>query len=605
MCAIAGFIDFKEDARRYESTYKQMLNLMHRRGPDENGSYQSERACLLHSRLAVIDPINGKQPMCAQIDEKEVVLVYNGELYNTEELLRELCSVGHKFKENSDTEVLLHSYLEWGEKCLDKLNGIYAFAIWDSQSQKVFIARDRMGVKPLFYSLINEKLIFASEIKALLCHPLVEPEINRQGVAELLLIGPGRTPGYGVFSQIEELKPGHFATFTKLNSLCVKQYWQLEAKEHGQSLDETVEFVGHLLRDAIRRQTVSDVPLCAFLSGGLDSSAISALSEVKQTFSVEYSENDKYFKANAFQPDSDNKYIEKMVNHLGIQHNNIVIGTDELVDALFDAVNARDLPGMADVDSSLLLFTRSVKKHATVALSGECADELFGGYPWYRDDKLLNQHSFPWSQSTSYRASFANEAIWDGFNSTAYVQNKYTDTITNINYLDGESEKEKRMRQMFKLNIDWFMQTLLDRKDRMSMYNGLEVRVPFCDHRLTEYLYNVPWEMKNYQGREKGLLRKALEGVLPNEVLWRKKSPYPKTHHPDYLKKVSDLLRDILSNSNSPILDIVNRKSLEKLLLNSNDNIPWYGQLMTVPQTIAYFIQMNAWLKMHHIKISL
>jgi len=605
MCGIAGFIDFDEDARRYVNAYGEMLNLLSRRGPDENGTYLSERACLLHTRLAVIDPENGKQPMREQTGEQEIVLVYNGELYNTEELRLELQLLGHHFKERSDTEVLLHAYLEWGEKCLDKLNGIYAFAIWDGNAQAMFAARDRMGVKPFFYTLIDGKLIFSSEIKALLCHPLVAPEIDRQGIAELLLIGPGRTPGYGVFRQIEELKPGHYAIFSQTGKLCVKPYWQLEAREHRQSFDGTVEVVRYLVKDAIRRQTVSDVPLCAFLSGGLDSSAVSVLSGVKQTFSVEYSENDKYFKKTAYQPDSDKKYIESMVSFLGIQHNNIVIGTDELVDALYEAVEARDLPGMADVDSSLLIFCRSVKKHATVVLSGECADELFGGYPWYRDDNLLNRNCFPWSQSVSYRASFANPDIWDGFDPVSYVQDKYTATINSAECSDEEAEKERRMKQMFKLNIDWFMQTLLDRKDRMSMYSGLEVRVPFCDHRLTKYLYNVPWEMKNYQGREKGLLRKALEGILPDDVLWRKKSPYPKTHHPDYLKKVSCLLRDILNDPNSPVLDVVNRKSLEKLLHNPDNEIPWYGQLMTVPQTIAYFVQMNIWMKKYNVRVRL
>lgn len=603
MCGIAGLIDFAGDARRYKNTYQDMLHLLRRRGPDDSGSYLSPHACLLHTRLAVIDIENGKQPMREQLGDDEMVLVYNGELYNTAELRRDLALLGHKFRGHSDTEVLLRAYIEWGEGCLERLNGIYAFAVWDGKEQTLFAARDRMGVKPFFYSVVGGQLIFASEIKALLCHPLVRPEIDRQGVAELLLLGPGRTPGAGVFRQIEELKPGHCATFASAGGLQVKPYWRLRAGEHRESFDETVETVRFLVRDAIERQTVSDVPLCAFLSGGLDSSAICTLSGVKQTFSVDYVENEKYFKTSLYQPNSDQAYIGQMVNFLGTKHTNVIIQTDELVDALFEAVEARDLPGMADVDSSLLLFCRAVKEHATVALSGECADELFGGYPWYRDDKILNHDGFPWSQSTDYRASFARKGLWEGFDPALYVRQKYEGTLSDTGTRGDESGTDRRIRQMYRLNTDWFMQTLLDRKDRMSMYSGLEVRVPFCDHRLAEYLYNVPWAFKNDGGREKGLLREALRGVLPEEVLWRKKSPYPKTHHPDYLKKVSAVLRDVVHSPGSPVLDIVDRESLKRLLVSAHDDTPWYGQLMTVPQTIAYFIQLNAWMEKYRVRL--
>ena len=603
MCGIAGLIDFDEDAKRYKHHYEEMLQRLSRRGPDENGTYLSEKACLLHARLSVVDVENGKQPMRRQWGEQAMVLVYNGELYNAAELRKELKLLGHTFQENSDTEVLLLSYMEWGEDCVAQLNGIYAFAIWDERQQRLFICRDRMGVKPFFYCLVNGKLIFASEIKALLCHPLVQPIVDQNGIAELILLGPGRTSGTAVFQQIKELKAGFCGTFSKYKGLQTRSYWYMEAKEHTESFGETIENVRYLVKDSIRRQTVSDVPLCAFLSGGLDSSAISALSEVTQTFSVDYMENDKYFKANTFQPNSDKMYIEQMTSFLGIKHNRIMLETDELVDALFEAVEARDLPGMADVDSSLLLFCRSVKNHATVALSGECADELFGGYPWYRDEKILKQNGFPWSQSTLYRSSFIKKGVLDEINPTAYVQQKYDETIQDTKVNVGDSDEEKRMKQMVRLNTDWFMQTLLDRKDRMSMYSGLEVRVPFCDHRIAEYMYNVPWEFKNHQGREKGLLREALRDVLPEDVLWRKKSPYPKTHHPMYLKKVSGILSDICSNPNAAIFDMLERSAVENLLKNTENTTPWYGQLMTTPQTIAYLIQMNTWLEKYHVRL--
>ena len=265
------------------------------------------------------------------------------------------------------------------------------------------------------------------------------------------------------------------------------------------------------------------------------------------------------------------------------------------------AVDARDLPGMADVDSSLLLFCKEIKKHCTVALSGECADEIFGGYPWYRDKDIRAINGFPWSQTTSYRKSFIkdNVKLPDAGN---FVYSKYKDTIINTSKIDKLSPLESRMKEMMKLNLDWFMQTLLDRKDRMSMYNGLEVRVPFCDYRIAEYLYSVPWEYKDYNSYEKGLLRKAMEDFLPEEVLWRKKSPYPKTHNPKYLQIVSKLLKEVIENPSSPVLTFIKKSELEKLL-NTDKNEPWYGQLMTTPQTIAYFLQINYWLEKYKIII--
>lgn len=603
MCGIAGLIDFNGDARRYMDTYEQMLNVMGHRGPDEGGTFLSENACLVHTRLSVVDVENGKQPMTRSVLGKDLTMVYNGELYNTEDIRYKLKNLGHAFEERSDTEVLLHSYMEWGENCVEQLNGIYAFAIWDGRTKTLFAARDRMGVKPFFYSTEGGQFVFGSEIKILLTRPDICPEIGMDGICELFLIGPGRTPGFGVFRGIKELKPGYSLTFSR-NGLNVDQYWKIIAQKHTEDFDETVAHTSFLIKDAIKRQTVSDVPLCSFLSGGLDSSAIAALSGVRKTFSVDYSENDKYFKPTAFQPNSDSQFIGTMSDFLGTKHTNIVVGTEELVDALFESVLARDLPGMADVDSSLLLFCRQVKKEATVALSGECADEIFGGYPWYRNEKVLNAPGFPWSQSTQYKASFMCSEFRHAIDPQKYVMDRCNSTINDTDGVLNEPAKEKRMREMFRLNTDWFMQTLLDRKDRMSMWSGLEVRVPFCDHRIAQYLYNVPWEYKNYEDREKGLLRQALTEVLPDEILWRKKSPFPKTHNPKYLSLVSSLLRDVISSPSARLLEIVDKEAILKLLDGGENSNPWYGQLMTVPQTIAYFLQLNYWLETYKVRIS-
>jgi asparagine synthase (glutamine-hydrolysing) len=610
MCGIAGAIHWQENQETKRDIFIKMQETLRRRGPDQNGLYISPEAALIHARLSVVDLTNGIQPMHLAKGDGELVLVYNGELYNTEELRAELAAKGHRFEGHSDTEVLLHAYAQWGYACVDRFNGIFAFAVWETATQSLFLARDRMGVKPLFYCAQKNSLLFASEIKALLAHPGVEPVVTLDSIAEIMLIGPGRTPGYGVFSGIEELKPGCCATYTRYG-FRAWQYWKLTDHPHEDSFEQTVEKTRALVSDAIERQLVSDVPLGTFLSGGLDSSIISSVAnrhfrqrgQRLNTFSVEYRDNAKYFKTSKFQPNSDESYIERMCAYLGSEHHRIVLDTDELTQALFEAVKARDLPGMADVDASLLLFCREIKKHVTVALSGECADEIFGGYPWYRDKEIRERYGFPWAQSTAYRASFLTPELAEQIDGPAYVDRRYADTLAACSILPGTSPDERRMKEMVNLNFNWFMQTLLDRKDRMSMYSGLEVRVPFCDVRIAEYLYGVPWEYKDYNGTEKGLLRMAMQDILPEEVLWRKKSPYPKTHNPAYLAQVSRLLREVIEDASSPLLHLVKKDAVDALLL-ANNPTPWYGQLMTTPQTIAYLLQVNYWLDQYNIRIA-
>lgn len=621
MCAIAGI--FRYNSLSYDPLSAscspdtdKILFSMRRRGPDDRGSFSPKDApnhaplTLYHTRLSVIDPDGGKQPMLFYDGETiPYAIVYNGELYNTPELKAELIRRGHTFLTHTDTEVVLHSYIEWKEKCLERMNGIFAFAVWDAPERKLFLARDRMGVKPLFFIHDPERFIFASEIKTLFAFPNVNACLDSSGIAELMLLGPGRTPGCGVFKGVRELAPAEYAVLDAGGQLHIHRYWKLTAHPHDLPFSETKAAVSALVRDAIRRQLVSDVPIGTFLSGGLDSSLISSAAcdflkeEGKHltTFSVDYRDNDRYFRPGKFQPQSDSGFIPLMQRFLSekdplCSHHLITLDTPALADALSDAVDARDLPGMADIDSSLLLFCKEIRREVTVALSGECADELFGGYPWYRDPEIREKAGFPWAQTTGWRSSFIRPEILSDLDPEQFMSVREKQTLSDTDTLPTDSPLERRMRQMMRLNTDWFMQTLLDRKDRMSMYWGLEVRVPFCDYRIAEYLYNVPWEQKEWGGYEKGLLRKAVEDLLPPEVLWRKKSPYPKTHHPGYRAAVSRLLREILSDYDPPLLRLVRRKALEQLLTDDSA-IPWYGQLMTAPQTIAYMVQLNDWLK--------
>ncbi len=610
MCAIAGEVNIK-DGVGFSPYHADMIEVMKKRGPDDDGMYCDNCAVLLHARLAVIDPKNGRQPMNSTTGENYFTIVYNGELYNTAEIRSQLELLGHRFHTHSDTEVVLKAYIQYGEKCVEHFNGIFAFAVWEEESHTLFVARDRMGVKPFFYALRGGSFIFASEIKGILQHPAVEPVIGKTGLSEIVFMGPGRTPGCGVFEGVEELRPGHFGYFTK-EGLRVKQYWKYEDKPHEDNLQDTIQIVKSLIFDAVKRQMVSDVPIGTFLSGGLDSSLISAIAAEQlalrgqqlKTFTITYKDNDKYFTGSKFQPNSDDDFVGVMVNFLNSDHTRVVIDTPQLVNALYKAVEARDLPGMADVDASLLLFCKEIKEQVTVGLSGECADEIFGGYPWYRDEKIRAAYGFPWAQSTAYRAGFVNKEIAGELDGAGYINKRYEDSLAEVSIRHNLDKEEARMRQMIHLNTYWFMQTLLDRKDRMSMYNGLEVRVPFCDHRIAEYMYSVPWSMKNLGGREKGLLRAAMQGVLPSEILWRKKSPYPKTHNPGYTKALSGVICDILSDVDSPLFKIMDRGAVASLLYTDRAE-PWYGQLMTTPQTMAYMIQINYWIEKYGVKVKL
>ena len=601
MCGIAGLVGLPYEESRLETMRKTML----RRGPDSNGISRQDGCVLLHSRLAIVDPAGGMQPMELCCAGECYTLVYNGELYNTQEVKNELIRLGHSFKGHSDTEVVLHAYAQWKEECLHKFNGIFGFGVWEHYRKRLFLARDRIGVKPLFYALKDRGLLFASEIKTILTSGIVKPRLDAEGAAQLMLMGPGRIPGSGVFRDIQELEPGYCGWFEN-GIWCKKQYWKLKDREHRESFEETAEQVRYLVTDAIKRQMVSDVPLGTFLSGGLDSSLISAvcakeLGHPLDTFSVDYENNEKYFIPGKFQPDSDNSYIEIMHQFLGSEHHWTVLGAQELSDTLEEATIARDLPGMADVDFSLLAFCKRIRKNVKMALSGECADEIFGGYPWYRDPEVRALEGFPWAQNTTLRASFMSPAIKKKINPSEFVMAQYEKTLQESDILPGTSADERRVKEMVNLNMCHFMQTLLDRKDRMSMYCGLEVRVPFCDYRIAEYLYGVPWEYKDHQGREKGLLRYAMAQYLPEAVLHRKKSPYPKTWDPAYQRIMERRLKKLLDDKNAPIFQIVDPIAVQKLLGESY-TWPWYGQLMRVPQTMAYMLQIDFWMRHYQVE---
>lgn len=608
MCGIAGILNSKIDLKeeKQKNILEKISESLKSRGPDGHGEYTEHHAALLHRRLAIVDPENGRQPMRFG----PYIICYNGEIYNTAELKKELEDAGQTFETHSDTEIVLKACAVWQEAALDKLNGIFAFGVYNTETKTLLAARDKMGVKPFYYSTSGGGLSFASRVPTMLLMPFVRPVVDEDGLNEIFMLGPASTPGKTVFKDIAELPPGHFLKYRD-GELSIFPYWQLKAAEHKEEPDETIEHTHFLLTDAIRRQMISDVPICAFLSGGLDSSVICAVmqSEMKKrgetlhTFSVDYVDNDKYFQKSLFQPNKDSDYIGQMADYIGSRHKNIVLKNEDVASALKDSVLAKGYPAFADVDSSLLLFCREVKKEFKVCLSGECADEIFGGYPWYHNDAILFEDTFPWSRSTDVRRQILKNGLLP--HGDAYARARYEETLAMTDSLPGDTPREKRMREMFVLNLQWFMQTLLMRKDVMSMESSLEVRVPFCDCRLVEYAYNMPWEMKSLFGREKGIVRKAFENELPYDIAWRKKSPYPKTHNPIFFQAVCRLAEEAIGDRETPLIDLIDPAPVHALMQDANAiQDPWYGQLMRGPQILAYIYQIYVFFKNYNVEIT-
>ncbi len=608
MCGIVGWIDWEQDLTNQGPVIECMADRLQHRGPDAKGCWLSSRAVLAHRRLIVIDPLGGVQPMAYVAGDHRYVLTYNGEVYNFRELRQELILLGHAFSTRSDTEVILHAYVEWGEACIQQFNGTFAFGLWDEYKQQLLLARDHLGVKPLFYAQRGSAILFASELKALLAHPLIKAEVDAEGLAEILNYSLVRTPGCSVFRNIYELRPAHTLLCTR-NSMRALPYWHLSSAAHPHDLETTVEQIKLLLEDTVRHQLVADVPLVTLLSGGLDSSGLTALAanELRReerelcTYSIDFVDSSRYFRSNTWRPELDEPWSRKVAAYVGTRHSTVTVDTAELLEHILTPLYAHDLPATGQLESSLYLLFKAMKRNATVALSGESADEVFGGYAWFHTQGAQLSTTFPWfmtTQRVKENALLLSAEARETIQLEEYVARRYREALTEVPGLPGEDALAARMREVFYLHLTRLLPTLLERKDRMSMAVGLEVRVPYCDYRLVQYLWNVPWEMKTIDHIEKGLLRRCFSGLLPDDVRNRRKSAYPAMQHPAYLQAVREWVLQIVSDPNAAIRPFIDTTLVRAL---AEGKLPVADRILV--GIFDHLIQVNAWLKDYHVVV--
>jgi asparagine synthase (glutamine-hydrolysing) len=607
VCGIAGWVDWSRDLREQGPVVAAMTATMRNRGPDAGGVWLSQHAALGHRRLAVIDLTGGVQPMSAarpDAPDRTAVLTYSGELYNFTELRTELRSRGHAFTTASDTEVVLRAYLEWGTGCLARFNGIFAFAIWDEHERRLLLARDHLGVKPLYYARYRDGLVFGSEPKALLANPLVEAELDEEGLGLLFAMFGTHEPGRSPLRGIQEVRAGTAVVVTD-TGVRESTYWQLSALPHTDDEQTTVDTVRQLLADTVRRQLVADVPLCALVSGGLDSSAITALAaghtastgtEVR-TFTVDFERSAEDFVASDMRPDLDGPYARELVAHLGTRHTDVVLATPDLLRAQGAATRARDLPSLGDLDVSLHLLFAAIQGRSTVALSGESADEVFGGYHWFHDPAAVGRPMFPWAPPGTGFGDVLAPRLKRAVRPAEFLGDRYRAALAEVPTLDGESAAEHRHRVVSYLALTRFLPVLLDRKDRMSMAVGLEVRVPFCDHRLVQYVWNVPWALKCLDGVPKGLLRRAVADLLPASLVNRRKSAYPSAVDPGYDLTLRTAVRTLLKDG-APAAALVDPDRVMALVDGTSTKPAWQQRM-----ALAYLLQIDYWLRTYRVRV--
>ncbi|MFC8131462.1 asparagine synthase (glutamine-hydrolyzing) [Streptomyces sp. NPDC057302] len=616
MSGITGWVDFERDLTRERSTVLAMTAAMAQRGPDGEGIWVSRRAALGHRRLAVFDLAGGHQPVALEHDGRTIaVAAHSGSILNHQELRAELVSRGHRFRSAGDTEILLFAYLEWGAEAVHRLEGTFAGVVWDARKQELFLVRDRLGVEPLFYYPTATGLVFGSEAKAILAHPQVDPAVDAEGLQEIFTYSG--TPHVAPFLGMHRLRAGHHL-LVKAGHTVKTRWWSVEAAEHTDDLDTTVATIRGLLEESISRNLRTEAPLGSLLSGGLDSSGVVGLADRElrksgervRTFTVDFAQHAENFKATDTRNSPDAPFAADVVRHLDTDHTTVVLDPADLSDpiARLAVLRAKDYPTpLGDMNTSLYLLARAVGEHAKVVLTGEAADSLFHGVAWNRDPVESTMETFPWVARGVVRDDAAGlgcglfaPGLLKELAPLEYAARRYRESVSEAPHLPGMSEHEKHMRELCWVHLTNFMENQNGHTERLFKAVGLEVRMPYCDHRLVKYAYNLPWDMQNFDGQEKSLLRAAVRDLLPQSVIERRKTPYPVTLDPGYEAALRTEMHALLDDSQAPVLPLLDVPAARAALKDPEGLNRWARRA-----NVELPIQLNTWLRRYGVRLAL
>ncbi|MDI1462220.1 asparagine synthase (glutamine-hydrolyzing) [Catellatospora sp. KI3] len=602
MCGITGLVAWWQGQARNRQVIIAMTETQHHRGPDDAGVWVDDHVAFGHTRLSIIDRSGGAQPMVVRRPGSgEVAITFSGEVYNHFQLREQLTAAGHRFAGRSDTEVVLRAYLHWGEGFVHHLRGIYAFGLWDCDLELLLLVRDRLGVKPLYVARTPTDLVFGSELKALLAHPDLTAEVDEEGLGELLGLVPMTSPGHAVLRGIEEVPPATVLRHDR-DGLTRHRYWQLESHPHLDDRDTTVRRVRDLLERAVIEQAAADVPVGALLSGGLDSSAVVALAagtttQPLLTFDIDHGSTAAHT-ASSFHRSHDHPYALAVARHTASEHRTVQVGTGDLLRAHESTLASMDLPSLTTINASLSHLFARISPHRRVVLSGEGADELFAGYRWH-DAAAAPRGTFPWSATYQPLVAVLRRETLRQVRPVRYARQRCLAALEQMPALDGETGLSRRLREIRWLTIVFYLAFLLRRADRLAMAHGVEVRVPFLDHRLVQYTWNIGGGWQRARGLEKGLLREAVDGLLPEQVTWRPKSGYPASLTSTYQDALWEKARELVTDPNAPVLGLVSARRLKALLdVNHGHLDDW-----TATQHVAYILELDAWLRRYSVRI--
>jgi len=597
MSGIAGMVNPLGNILAKSINISAASEFIRNRGPYGSAHFFCDNAVLLKR---INKP--GESSPIAEVNHegKTYILVLDGTIHNSRELKSELNFAN---TEIADSRLLIYAYIKWQERMFNKLNGVFAFALWIKEDKKLILARDHVGVKPLFYAFSGQLLLFCSHIQGITNNPLFETTLDKEGLAELICLSPRYSPGNAVFKGVYRLMPGYYLTYSR-EGLEKKRYWIMEKNIHEDDLDRTINTVRDLLTDSVMRQIEPEVSQCGFLSGGLYSSFITALAaksfnkfsnNTYNTWSVDFEAENRYLRQRQIE-DSDTPWIRWACRKLGTRHHYIILSSKDLADALPEATEARGFPGMADYDSSLLLLCREIQKDFSVVFSGDCSDEIFGCGLRASDCFPQNKRRLPWSSNLAEKISVFKNEIISMVSPYEYIEKCYEEAISEYLRFSVNAGRLTREYETQWFSLYWNLPGILERLDTMSMACGLEARTPLCDVRLIEYFWNIPSEMKRYNNRERGLLREALRGIIPHDILDRRKNPFPLPLDLSYEEKLKNILTERVLDPGSPIKNLLNTKTLESMMKQENPSGRHYtarAQLYGWIIQLDYFLRAN------------